>query len=296
MTFNVHDEIVWLTRGRNWGYRFLSLGPLRSKDEAMRVRDAIFATVDREASKTVRGKIRFEDGTLHFYYAQILRDPKMRDESGRLVTHEIIIFKSESVCFSPNDVTQNFCSAVEDYYQDIFNKTTISELSQNVNVEISTKDDCSTLCRDVLLAQHSPQTDDRVGKGRGWKPIYVSILAVLILMSVIHLWQRYSAEHNEQLGGVQLWDGGPYWAECNVGASKPEEYGYYFWWGDAIGYKRNSSDSSWDSVKIGAPFSFSRSNCPNGTWNPGLHSGGIYRSGEGRHFGRPIRAVRDFAE
>ena len=25
----------------------------------------------------------------------------------------------------------------------------------------------------------------------------------------------------EQLPGVQLWKGGPYWAECNVGASKP---------------------------------------------------------------------------
>ena len=41
------------------------------------------------------------------------------------------------------------------------------------------------------------------------------------------------------LGGVQLWEGGPYWAECNVGATKPEEYGYYFWWGDTIGYTRS---------------------------------------------------------
>ena len=32
------------------------------------------------------------------------------------------------------------------------------------------------------------------------------------------------------LGGVQLWENGPYWAECNVGATKPGEYGYYFWW------------------------------------------------------------------
>ncbi len=38
------------------------------------------------------------------------------------------------------------------------------------------------------------------------------------------------------LGGVQLWENGPYWAECNVGATKPEEYGYYFWWGDTVGY------------------------------------------------------------
>ena len=43
----------------------------------------------------------------------------------------------------------------------------------------------------------------------------------------------------EELGGVQLWEGGPYWAECNVGASKPEEYGYYFWWGDTVGFTRS---------------------------------------------------------
>ena len=43
----------------------------------------------------------------------------------------------------------------------------------------------------------------------------------------------------EDLGGVQLWENGPYWAECNVGASRPEEYGYYFWWGDTVGYTRS---------------------------------------------------------
>ena len=37
--------------------------------------------------------------------------------------------------------------------------------------------------------------------------------------------------------GVQLWEGGPYFATCNVGASSPEEYGYYFWWGDTVGYQ-----------------------------------------------------------
>jgi hypothetical protein len=43
----------------------------------------------------------------------------------------------------------------------------------------------------------------------------------------------------EDLGGVQLWENGPYWAECNVGATKPEEFGYYFWWGDTVGYTRS---------------------------------------------------------
>ena len=62
--------------------------------------------------------------------------------------------------------------------------------------------------------------------------------------------------------GVQLWENGPYWATCNVGATKPEEYGYYFWWGDTVGYKRNASNNGWVSVKDETGFSFSSENCP----------------------------------
>ena len=40
--------------------------------------------------------------------------------------------------------------------------------------------------------------------------------------------------------GVQLWKGGPYWATTNIGAENPEDYGYYFWWGDTVGYKREN--------------------------------------------------------
>ena len=47
----------------------------------------------------------------------------------------------------------------------------------------------------------------------------------------------------------QLWEDGPIFAECNVGASKPEEYGYYFWWGDTVGYKHDGS--KWVSVVDG---------------------------------------------
>ena len=53
------------------------------------------------------------------------------------------------------------------------------------------------------------------------------------------------------LPGVQLWEGGPYWAECNVGATKPEEFGYYFWWGDTVGYKRNANNDGWVSAADG---------------------------------------------
>ena len=40
---------------------------------------------------------------------------------------------------------------------------------------------------------------------------------------------------------VQLWEGGPYWAETNIGAEVPWEYGYYFWWGDTVGYRRENN-------------------------------------------------------
>ena len=60
---------------------------------------------------------------------------------------------------------------------------------------------------------------------------------------------------------VQLWDGGPYWATKNIGAEKPEDYGYYFWWGDTVGYKR--VDDRWvASDGSGSNFEFNDSNVP----------------------------------
>ena len=39
---------------------------------------------------------------------------------------------------------------------------------------------------------------------------------------------------------VQLWEGGPYWATTNIGAVDPWDSGYYFWWGDTVGYERKN--------------------------------------------------------
>ena len=60
---------------------------------------------------------------------------------------------------------------------------------------------------------------------------------------------------------VQLWEGGPYWATTNIGAEKPEDYGYYFWWGDTVGYKRE--DNKWvASDGSNSNFSFDSNNTP----------------------------------
>ena len=72
-----------------------------------------------------------------------------------------------------------------------------------------------------------------------------------------------------ELGGVQLWEGGPFFAECNVGATKPEEYGWYFWWGDTVGYTNNGSGASskWVSVVDGkTTISFDNSAPANSTY------------------------------
>ena len=80
------------------------------------------------------------------------------------------------------------------------------------------------------------------------------------------------------LGGVQLWENGPYWAECNVGAATPEEYGYYFWWGDTVGYKREND--AWVAAdRSTSNFSFNSENTPTyGKNNAALLSAGYIDS------------------
>lgn len=55
-------------------------------------------------------------------------------------------------------------------------------------------------------------------------------------MTVYARWEPFDG-HDK----VQLWENGPYWATTNIGAEKPEDYGYYFWWGDTVGYKRENN-------------------------------------------------------
>ena len=60
---------------------------------------------------------------------------------------------------------------------------------------------------------------------------------------------------------VQLWEGGPYWADRNIGAENPWDYGYYFWWGDPVGYKRENN--KWVATDgSSANFSFTDNNTP----------------------------------
>ncbi len=62
-----------------------------------------------------------------------------------------------------------------------------------------------------------------------------------------------ATKQDDKHKGVQLWEGGPYWADRNVGASRPEDYGLYFWWGDTVGYRPSGTTFG---------FNFTYLNCP----------------------------------
>ena len=47
-------------------------------------------------------------------------------------------------------------------------------------------------------------------------------------------------------GMVQLWEGGPYWADRNIGADAPWDYGLYFWWGDTTGHRPSGGTFNFD--------------------------------------------------
>ena len=66
---------------------------------------------------------------------------------------------------------------------------------------------------------------------------------------------------NDSVELVQLWEGGPYWADRNIGAENPWDSGYYFWWGDTVGYKR-ANDKWVASDGSNSDFRFEDSNTP----------------------------------
>lgn len=66
-------------------------------------------------------------------------------------------------------------------------------------------------------------------------------------------------EGDEKIKRVQLWKDGPYWADRNIGAENPWDSGYYFWWGDTIGYERKN-DRWVASDGSNSNFSFEKEN------------------------------------
>ena len=90
----------------------------------------------------------------------------------------------------------------------------------------------------VRAVRDGEETDDLAPQGNGAYRLVWDARADLgpVRMDNVTIRVAFDA-HN----GVQLWEGGPLWAETNLGAEAPEDYGLYFWWGDTVGYRREGS-------------------------------------------------------
>ena len=130
----------------------------------------------------------------------------------------------------------------------------------------------------AISVAHITRNGDDVGSGNAWTRKYIWDAKAdvgVVKIDDVALTVDTKPIDVQQPIDVQLWENGPYWATCNVGATKPEECGYYFWWGDTVGYKRNASNNGWVSVKDETGFSFSSGNCPTyGKNNSQLQSDG----------------------
>ena len=97
--------------------------------------------------------------------------------------------------------------------------------------------------RAELSVAHIAAVDGATGGGMSWKRSFVWDIAADIDEEEIDDIELSVVA--KPYGCVQLWEGGPFWAECNLGAGEPEESGYYFWWGDTVGYGVNTNNATW---------------------------------------------------
>jgi hypothetical protein len=89
----------------------------------------------------------------------------------------------------------------------------------------------------VWLVQDGTNSTDRKVHVNGDYRLLWDARADLGIVRYTNMVVRVTVDRNK----VQLWEDGPYWATTNIGAEEPEDYGYYFWWGDTVGYKRENN-------------------------------------------------------
>ena len=91
--------------------------------------------------------------------------------------------------------------------------------------------------RNFWVVRGGSNSTDRVVTANGNYRLLWDAAADLGIIDCSNMVVRVSFDAHDK---VQLWEGGPYWATTNIGAEEPWEYGYYFWWGDTVGYKREN--------------------------------------------------------
>ena len=118
--------------------------------------------------------------------------------------------------------------------------------------------------RNFWVVRGGSNSTDRVVTSNGNYRLLWDAAADLGTVDYSNMVVRVSFDAHDK---VQLWEGGPYWATTNICAEEPWEYGYYFWWGDTVGYKRENN--KWvASDGSNSNFSFNSNNAP--TYNKSI--------------------------
>ena len=86
----------------------------------------------------------------------------------------------------------------------------------------------------ALAIAHVTQQGSDAGSGTSWARRFIWDTNADLGEVKIDDVELVADIEDDGSNGVQLWAGGPYWAACNVGASKPEEHGLFLTWKNAM--------------------------------------------------------------
>ena len=158
-----------------------------------------------------------------------------------------------------SDIWHSPITALDHFFKvDVF-------LPHDVTVTLNVGDDASVAPISVRFGQPVGELPTPTREGYnflGWFTASeggVAVTPETVVTANMTIYARW--ELQDTRAKVQLWEGGPYWATTNIGAEKPEDYGYYFWWGDTVGYKREN-DKWVASDGSNSNFSFGWDTCP----------------------------------
>jgi hypothetical protein len=118
------DSLLWSTRGRSWGFRFLHLpeGRLAGEDWDA-VYQRVFANNDHVPAR-FRGSMRMRDGRAVAYVAARFFDDKevWKDAAGRTVPHEmlLVVETDEAEAIAATDWPATLMDHVRDTYKGVF--------------------------------------------------------------------------------------------------------------------------------------------------------------------------------
>ncbi len=204
MIFNINKSIIWLTRGKKWGFRFLSTGPL-SNDEAMVVYDQIFADNDA-VPYAVHGKIYKGSCAKYYYVALRFYDDisKRCDESGRRIIHEIVVVTpfANGIIQIDADV-HSFCSGVKEYYDSVFYNEydEVGMVWPELNVDFNIVNVDDGKMRNVVI-QWNFRKDGCCGKRNEAQFSYVRIGIFLLALSLVIFFRKEIIEMADLAMGV----------------------------------------------------------------------------------------------